>query len=293
MSEKTKLATVAKQEDGTIQITLTIPLEVVKKNREEALQKMAESTAVPGFRKGKAPIDKVKEQINDNALLEKTLAGILPKLFGDVVDENNLKPIIYPKFELIKATEDEDWQVRAITCEAPEIKLGDYKTKIAGIKRSNAIWTPDKAKGSEDKKPEATQAEKEQEVLKGLLKEVDVVIPKILLDEDVNARLSNLLARLEKLGLSLDSYLASVGKTAETLRSEYEQQSRESLSLDFILNKIAEEEKIEVKSEEIDAAIQAAGQTPQADSNLNSPEQRRFIDAILKRRKALDSILSL
>jgi hypothetical protein len=36
-----------------------------------------------------------------------------------------------------------------------------------------------------------------------------------LIDEEVNSRLSKLLERIEKLGLTLESYLSSIGKTAQ------------------------------------------------------------------------------
>src|SRR5258706_424878 len=84
------------------------------------------------------------------------------------------------------------------------------------------------------------QKEKEQIVLKTLIDNIKVSIPKLLIDDEVNHRLSDLLARIEKLGLNLDSYLASVGKTPQSLREEYERQVKDGVSLELILNKIAD-----------------------------------------------------
>ena len=69
--------TVARTDDGTIQITFSIPFSLIKPKREEASKLLSESAEVPGFRKGKAPIDKVMEHVNQNALLEKTLSCLL------------------------------------------------------------------------------------------------------------------------------------------------------------------------------------------------------------------------
>jgi len=284
----------AKSDDGTIQITFTIPFDQIKKTREKVAAELGKEMEIPGFRKGKAPLDKILPRIPENTLIEKTLAKILPKLLAEAINKHKIKPAIYPKFELVKAVEGEDWQIRAVTCELPEIKLGDYKKTIAGTLRAKSIWTPASAKAAGDKPDKKiSKEEKEQEIIKALLETTKITIPKILLDEEVNHRLSSLLARLEKLGLTLETYLASIGKTAETLRTEYEKQASEALALDLILNKIAEKEKIEIDEKQIEETIKASTADPKLAERLDTPEQRRLIESVLKRRAALDSLSAL
>ena len=292
---KTK-AVVAKSDDGNIQITFTVPFDVVKDEREKALKHLSEKVKVPGFRNGKAPLDKVMENLKQQELLEHTLSHILPELLSEAIKQNNIKPILYPKYELIKTEEGSDWEIRATTCEAPKVKLGDYKQSLSKLSNGgkSGIWTPEK--GSEGKKSqdkELSHDEKEQLVLKLLLENIKVKIPMILIDEEVNNRLSNLLSRIEKLGLSLDSYLASLGKNPEKLRGEYKTQSEEGLALDFILNEVAIQEKITVDKSQVDESLKAAAQDPNLNENIDTPERRRFLEAILKRRKALDFLISL
>lgn len=279
----------AKSEDGTIQITFTVPFSLVEKERQESLKEYAKDIEVPGFRKGKAPIEKVKERVPASSLIEHTLSHILPKALADAITKEKIKPAIYPKFELIKAQEGEAWEVRAVTCEVPAITLGYYKKTVGGAVRAKAIWTPGKDK--EEKEP--TKGEKEQEIIKVLLETIKVDVPKLLIDEEVNARLSNLLARIEKLGLTLEGYLASVGKTPDSLRAEYEVQAKSTIALDLILNTIAQEEKIEVKETDVEAAIKTASADPRVVERLNTPEQRRLIRSVLARRAALDSLIAL
>lgn len=288
-SEKPR-STIARSDDGTIQITFTIPYKTITKAQEETLKEMAKNTEVPGFRKGKAPLDKVKEKIPPTTLIEKTLSKILPKLTADIIEKHKIKPAIYPKFELLKAQENEHWQIRAVTCEIPEINLADYKSVISGTARSQAIWTPDK--DSKEKK-EPTREQKEQQVIKALLESIKIQLPKILVEQEANLRLARLLARIEKLGLTLESYLASINKTADALRKEYEEQSRQTISLELILTKIADLENIKVDEKQVDTAIKAAGSDPGLSESLNTPEQRRAIEAVLQRRAVLDSLISL
>jgi len=283
------LSVLAKTQDGTIQITFTIPFELISVTREETLKEYAKDIEVPGFRKGKAPIEKVRERVPAGSLIEHTLSHILPKALAEVINKEKVRPAIYPKFELIKAEEGEAWQVRAVTCEVPLVNLGDYKKVISGALRAKSIWTP--GKGEKPKEP--SKEEKEQEIIKTLLESVKVEIPKLLIDEEVNARLSNLLEKMERLGLTLDGYLVSVGKSTDSLRAEYEIQAKNTIALDLILTTVAQEEKIDVKETEVDAAIAAASADPKVAERLNTPEQRRLIRGVLARRTALDSLSAL
>jgi trigger factor len=284
----------AKSDDGTIQITLTFPFDQIDKLRQETLLELAKDVEIPGFRKGKAPLTKVSEKISQNSLIEKTLSKILPKAFGDAIRKHKINPTVYPKFELIKATDGEDWQVRAITCEFPKIDLGEYKQEISNIAKTSDIWTPDKGDLSKtaDKKP--TRDEIEQNIVKILVKNAKIQIPKVLIDEEINSRLSKLLERIEKLGITLEGYLASIGKTVDQLRTDYHTQAEEAIKLDFILIKIAELEKVVVTEAEIESAIQASSTAdPKIIERLNTPDQRRIIETILKRRKVIDNLASL
>lgn len=284
---------IARESDGNIQITFTISSAVVKKAEEETLKEFAKETEIPGFRKGMAPIAKVAEKIPQSKLIEHSLSHILPKALAEAVSENRLKIAVYPKFELISAEEDKDWQIRGVTCELPEVILGDYKKVVEGASRASTLWTPDKGKPEEKKEP--TREEKEQVVIKALLNNVKITIPKILIEGEADSRLSNLLARLEKLGLALESYLASIGKKPEDLRADYANQAKDAIALDLILTKIAQDQGIAVDPKEIDAAlgISQAAKSGKSEAPEDLESRKRLVESILKRRAALDFLIKL
>lgn len=280
----TTQATVARSSDGGIQITFTIPLGLITKAKDEAIDHLGESVTVPGFRKGKAPKDKVKERLNDEELTNHALGHILPEAFAKAVKANNLRPAIYPKFELVTAKPDEAWQIRAITCELPKIKLGGYKKTIAGAVRASKLWKP----GDDTKKQEPpTQAEKEQQIIKTIVDEFEVDIPTMLLDEEVNTRLARLLEKIERLGLTLEGYLSSIGKTNKSLREEYEKQAQEGIKLELVLNEIAIKEGIKVEAKEVAEAVAASG------AKEANEDQKRMIHSIIARRKTLEKLASV
>lgn len=276
---------IARESDGNIQITFTIPYTLIEKSQEETISEMAKDIDIPGFRKGTAPISKVREKIPQGTLIEHSLGHILPKALSEAVTENKLKIAVYPKFELISAKENEAWQIKGITCELPEVTLGDYKKAVSGALRTDSIIVP----GKENK--EKTREEKEGLVLKALIDSVKINIPKVLVEEEADSRLSSLLSRLEKLGLALESYLASINKKAEDLRAEYALQAKDAISIDLILNKIAETENLKVDEKEIESAIQMSQAT--VSKNEDPESRKRLIESILKRRKALDFLLTL
>lgn len=288
VSDEKVTSVYAREGNGNIQITFTIPFGLIQKAQEETIAEMAQDIEIPGFRKGKAPIEKVKEKIPQKHVVEHALGHILPTVLTDAVAEHKLKIAIYPKFELVSANENEAWQIRAVTCELPEVNLGDYKKAITGVSKSGAIWTPDK--GEADKKTEPTREEKENLVIKTLLETIKIEVPQILIEEEADSRLAGLLGRLEKLGLALEKYLESIGKKAEDLRAEYAKQAKEAISLDLALTKIAQEEKLIPDEKEVNSALDMAKAT---NPNDDPESRKRLIESILTRRKALDFLISL
>jgi trigger factor len=142
VSEDKTTSVVAKESDGNIQITFTIPFEIIKKAQDDTLVEFAKDAEIPGFRKGKAPLDKVAAKISQSALMEHSLGHILPKALAEAINVHKLKLAIYPKFELVSAENEKDWQIRGVTCELPEIDLGDYKKIIQGENRAASIVVP-------------------------------------------------------------------------------------------------------------------------------------------------------
>ena len=84
-------------------------------------------------------------------------------------------------------------------------------------------------------------------------------ISDLLIENETNRLLAQTLNEVKRLGLTLEAYLNSVGKTPESLRQETAKQAEETLKIEFALAEIAEKEKISVEPQEIDAFIQKSG----------------------------------
>ncbi len=278
------ISALQKLSDGTVKLTVTIPNDAVKKAFEEELVKKAKSLSVPGFRKGKAPKKIAEEKINREEVKEEVLKKLLPQYYLEAIKEHSIKPIITPKIHVEKLddpiTSPRDWQFYALTCETPEIQLGDYKKNIQTVTAKSKIIVP-------GKEPLPTKFE---DIIAALIGGLTVVVPQILLDQQVERLLSQTLDDVKKLGLSLDQYLSSSGRTPQSLRDEYQRKAEGDLKLEFALQKIAEDEHITVNDKEIEEAVQkgkSAGERKALEAN------RYLLAGILRQQKTLDFLKNL
>ncbi len=274
----------------TFEVLVSIPWEEIKKAREKAVEKASAEMEIKGFRKGKAPESLVVQTLGQERLLEMTLQEILPGYFQKAVSQLGLRPLVTPKIQIVSAKENELWQVKFTSCEEPEVDLDHYQEEIRKIKAVEKIWVPGKEGEKEGKKEKEDRQEKLNKIIDWLLKNIKVEICDLLLEEEVTRKLSDLLEQIQKLGITVDQYLASSGKTVEQIREEYRRSSQESLSLEFILGKIADSEKIEVSPAEIEKMI-ASGQSEEEKKALES--QKYLLATLIRRQKTLDFLASL
>ena len=275
------MSKITRSEDGTISLSITIPVSEVKKTREVVLEELAKNAKVAGFRKGKAPKKLVEEKIDPTSVREEVLRALLPKFYIEAINEHKVKPVMDPRVHIPGTlTFDKDWEFEAVTCEAPEVDLNVYKTKISSITAKSKIIVP----GKEPEKP------KIDEIIKVLLENVKVDVPKPLIEREADRLLSQTLDEIKRLGLTLDQYLASTSKTADALRADYEAKATSDLKLEFALQKIAETEKITVEEKDLQATIDKA-KTPQERQNLEA--NKYLLASIIRQQKTLDFLTSL
>jgi len=66
-------STIKKEEDGSIILTVTIPLSEVKKTESVIIDEYVKNAELPGFRKGKAPIKAVEKNLDKEKVKEEVL----------------------------------------------------------------------------------------------------------------------------------------------------------------------------------------------------------------------------
>lgn len=269
-----------RKDDGTIVITVTIPLSLISKTGEEVIDQHVKDAEIAGFRKGKAPRKLVEESLSKDHLREDILRKLLPQSYSEAVKEHKINPIISPRIQVQKLDDGKDWQFTASTCEMPKITLGSYKDALKKVTAKSKIIVA-------GKEPTPVSFE---EISKVLLENINFTIPAIILEQEVEKLLAQTLDEIKKLGLTLDQYLASTQRTTESLKAEYARKAEADVKFEFILSQIANEENITVEEKEIEEAITTA-KTDVERQNLS--QNRYLLASIIRQQKTLDFIKNL
>ena len=82
---------------------------------------------VPGFRKGKVPMNVVKKYYGIEVLLEDAVNFAIEGSYSEVLKENNIIPVDYPKIDVVEVGEGKDFVYTAEVTVYPEVELGEYK----------------------------------------------------------------------------------------------------------------------------------------------------------------------
>ncbi len=274
------ISAIQKLEDGTINLTVTVPQKKIEETRKSVVDGFSKEAELPGFRKGKAPKNLVEEKLDEEKIKEEVLRKLLPETYLEAIKEHNLNPILSPQIHVQKLDKESDWQYRAVTCEAPQIDLDNYKEEVKKVTAKSKIIVP-------GKKEEPVNFE---EISKAVLRSVKISIPKIIIERETDRLLSQTLDEIKRLGLNLDQYLSSTGKTAEQLRNEYETKATNDIKFEFALQKIADAENITVSDAELDKTIKE-GKTEEERKNLEA--NKYLLATIVRQRKTLEFLKSL
>lgn len=271
---------------NTIELTMTLPWNTIKSTYDKIYTQLLDQVEVAGFRRGKAPKELAAKQINPSKIYEEVIKEVLPKAYSDAIAEHKLQPIMHPNVEVLEAEENKDWKVKATTCEKPTITLGKYREAVSKLKANKTakIVLPGQDVNKDKNNEEPTVGE----VLDAIASEIKVDLPAMMLDQEVNRMLSNLVSETQKLGLTIEQYLQAQGKTSESIRKEYEEQARKTLSLEFALDDIADLEKISVDESDIEAVIKSA---KSEEEKKSLAERKYYITSLLRRQKTIGKLL--
>jgi len=120
-------AKMEKIETNLIKFEVKVEAEKFNDALKKAYNKNKMHFNVQGFRKGKVPMAMVKKMYGIEVLYDDAINYIVEETYPKAVEENNIKPIDYPKVEIVEVGEDKDLVYTAEVTVFPEVKLGEYK----------------------------------------------------------------------------------------------------------------------------------------------------------------------
>lgn len=120
---------IEREKNGRVECTVEFTAEQASAAEEKALQALAQTVKIPGFRPGKAPRETLMAKINPDDLAEETIHRLLPSVLESLVREQNIQTIISPKVSLKKR---DPLTLSIVFVERPNVSLkGVDKIRIA------------------------------------------------------------------------------------------------------------------------------------------------------------------
>lgn len=140
-------ATWDKLEKNWMQFEVEVEASEFSKSVEAAFRKMNQQVTIPGFRKGKAPRAIFERMYGKEALVQEAVEQLLPRAYGDAVEQGQIEPITQPEIELVQAEEGLPFIFKGKVQVMPEVTLG----RLSGFGIEKAV-------------PEITEEQVEEQV---------------------------------------------------------------------------------------------------------------------------------
>lgn len=249
----TNLKDIQKNSDKTFILNVTLKKGDIQKEYQETLKSVQSTFETKGFRKGKVPLNIVEQQVSSEKIIEEILSKLLSDVYEKKIKEHDLKPIIQPKIQIKNPpiNMEKDWEIGITGCEMPEIAIDDkYTSKIADI----------------NKEDEKDKDKKLNKILETLTKSIKIELPSMLIESDIESRLSQLVDQTNQAGITVNQYLKNKNTTLEQYKDQIKTQITQEWTLNLAITKIAKDQKLEVTEEDIKSFV---SKNPTASSNVN------------------------
>ncbi|MGL4308638.1 trigger factor [Cetobacterium sp. SF1] len=115
---------VKKIENSAVEIKLNLTAEELAPVKAEVLKEAATKAEIPGFRKGKAPLDKVEAQYGD-LIKEEIIEKVLKANFDKVIADEKLQPVSF--IYNLNSKMENGLELTFNIDLYPEVELGEYK----------------------------------------------------------------------------------------------------------------------------------------------------------------------
>lgn len=133
---------IEKLPENMVKVDIEIPAQEAVKFYNDAAKRLAKYVNIPGFRKGKAPRNIVEQNIGEERIKHEALENALPRIFSQVIKENDYDVVAQPYVESYDFKIGEDLKIVAKIELRPEVTLGQYKDLSIDV---DAYKTPEDA----------------------------------------------------------------------------------------------------------------------------------------------------
>ncbi len=110
-----------------MKLDVELPPERLSRAVDQAVQRLARRTRVPGFRPGKAPRAMLERVLGQGAVLDEAVEHLVEDAYRDALVEKLILPLNQAKIDVQQAEEGKALVFSATVAVRPDVKLGDYR----------------------------------------------------------------------------------------------------------------------------------------------------------------------
>ena len=110
-----------------VKLTFTIEAEKFDEAMKRVYAKTAKYFTIPGFRKGKAPMNIVEQHYGSEIFYEDTFNELVPDIYDEAIKENKIEAVSRPDIDITQMGKGKELIFTATVQTKPEVELGKYK----------------------------------------------------------------------------------------------------------------------------------------------------------------------
>jgi trigger factor len=107
-------------------LDIEVPVDEVDRRLEDVARQIQRRASLPGFRRGKVPLDLVRQHFADTVERE-FLEAFVPRVTSEAMDEARLSPIGTPEWKNLRFTPGQPLRFEAVVEVRPEVEVRDYR----------------------------------------------------------------------------------------------------------------------------------------------------------------------
>jgi trigger factor len=110
-----------------VRLAVEVPFEELEPSIKSAYQRIAAQVNVPGFRRGKVPPVVIDQRIGRPAVLDEAVSEMLPKLYGQAVEDNELRPLGQPEVDVTDFADGQELKFTVEVDVRPSVTLPEWE----------------------------------------------------------------------------------------------------------------------------------------------------------------------
>ena len=110
-----------------VKLEFTVEAKIFDEGIKKVFNKNAKYFNIPGFRKGKAPLNIVEKYYGSEIFYEDTFNEIVPEIYDEAVKAEKLEVVSKPEIDIVQIGKGKELIFTAVVSTKPEVKLGKYK----------------------------------------------------------------------------------------------------------------------------------------------------------------------